>query len=84
MNSKNEGKKYIIISVVIIGLAFFGITPLTVRFVTQTILGNPAVDTNGMAIVNIATIASIFISIILGMVFAIIGIAKSRSKMSKN
>ncbi len=84
MKSKNEGKKYIIMSIIIIGLAFIGITPLIVRLITQTILGNPAVDTNGMAIVNIATIASIFISIIVGMVFAIIGIAKSRSKMSKN
>ena len=76
MKPDKNGKKYIIISAVIIGLAFTGVTPLTVRFIGLAILGEPQVDTTGMAAVNIATFLSVLLSVIVGMVLAIIGLVK--------
>ncbi|MCX6727795.1 MAG: hypothetical protein NTX11_03220 [Candidatus Saccharibacteria bacterium] len=74
----DDAKKYYLTSAILLGSAFLGITPLVVKFIAETILGNPPVDTSGRATVNIAIALSMVLSIIVSMICAIIGIVKSR------
>lgn len=79
MHTDSKGKKYIVISAVIIGLAFTGITPFIVRYICLAILSKPQAETTGMAIVNITTFLSLLISVVLSVVLAIVGIVKISS-----
>ena len=76
-------KKYFIVSFVLLGLAFTGITPLIVKTLLETILSNPPVDTSGRAAVNISIAVSMVLSIIVSMICAVLGIIKSKTSKRK-
>lgn len=68
-----KGTKLQLIAGVLIALSIFGVTPGIVYFTTKTLLGNPAANTTGRAVVNISTLAVVALGIIIGIVLAIIG-----------
>lgn len=68
-----KGTKLQIIGIILLIASVFGVLEITVLLITRTLLGNPAPNTTGRAIVNIATLLSSVIGILGGVAILIVG-----------
>jgi len=74
----SNGSKFQTAGILLMALSLFGVIPLLINVVLKTILGHPADNTTGMAIVNIGTLLSVAIGLVTGVVLLLVGNRKKQ------
>jgi hypothetical protein len=68
-----KGSKFQIIGGILVALGIFGIAGLLVNTLLKALLGNPPANTTRMTIVNIGTLSTTGLCLLVGIIFVAIG-----------
>lgn len=68
-----KGSKFQIIGGVLVVLGIFGVAGLVVNTILKVLLGHPQANTRGMAIVNIGTLSTTGLCLLIGIILVTLG-----------